>query len=98
MVLKSNEYFMKLSSYGDLNLEKLIKFHLEQNGQQVREFPYVMYSIRLPNGTTRWSAGTFYHDLGYCIKYNTEYEKSTAYKQQFIKSKMNIRDFYKKII
>ena len=31
LVLRSNEYFMKMKNKNDWNLEKLIKFHLEQN-------------------------------------------------------------------
>jgi hypothetical protein len=97
MVLRSNEYFMKLCKYEGLNLEQLIKFNLEQHKMNVKEFPYVMYSIRLPNGTTRWSAGSFHSKLVYYIKYHTEYEKSSAYKKKWITSKMSIHEFYKKI-
>ena len=43
------------------NLEQLIKFHLKQTNvlQLVKEFPYVMYSVRSKNGTTRWRKGNF---------------------------------------
>jgi len=97
MVLRSNEYFMKMKNIVDLNLEKLIKFHLEQNNVEhlVKEFPYVMYSVRNINGTTRWSQGHFSNQLGYFVKYPPEYEKSTYYKSEFEKSGLNIDEFYK---
>jgi hypothetical protein len=100
MASRSNEYFIKMSKKLDWNLEQLIKFHLEQNNvlHLVREFPYVMYSVRNINGTTRWSAGTYSDDLGYYIKYPSEYDKSNYYKNKFEKSGMTIDDFYKKYI
>ena len=97
MVLRSNDYYMKMSAYNDWNLEKLIKFHLEQNNvvRLVKEFPYVMYSVRNVNGTTRWAEGKFSNDLGYYIKYYTEYIKSRDYKNKFQRSRSTIDGFYK---
>jgi hypothetical protein len=97
MVLRSNEYFMKMKNKHDWNLEQLIKFHLKQNNilHLVKEFPYVMYSVRNINGTTRWSGGIFSNSLGYYIKYKSEYDKSSDYKNKFIKSGLSIDDFYK---
>lgn len=82
-VLKSNEYFIQMMHTPDWNLEKLIKFHLSQHNliPAVREFPYVMYSVRNINGTTRWKVGDFSPELGYYIKYQTEFERSTLYKE-----------------
>ena len=99
-VLRSNEYFMKMKNYSDRNLEKLIKFHLKQNNvlHLVEEFPYVMYSVRNINGTTRWSQGTYSNELGYYIKYQSEYNKSSNYKNKFEKSGLIIYEFYKKHI
>ncbi len=96
-VLRSNEYFMKMKNYSDWNLERLIKFHLEQNNvlHLVKEFPYVMYSVRNINGTTRWSYGTYSNELGYYIKYQSEYNKSSDYKNKFEKSGLTINEFYK---
>ena len=97
LVLKSNEYFMKMKDKNDWNLEQLIKFHLEQNNvlHLVKEIPYIMYSVRNINGSTRWSAGTYSNQLGYYIKYQSEYEKSTYYKNTFENSGLTIDDFYK---
>jgi len=98
LVLRSNEYFIKMTNKNNWNLEQLIEFHLKQNDvlQFVKEFPYIMYSVRNINGTTRWSAGTFSNNLGYYIKYQSEYDKSNYYKNEFEKSELNIDDFYKR--
>ena len=98
-VLKSNDYFMKMKMKNDCywNLEKLIKFHLKQNNvlHQVKEFPYIMYSVRSVNGTTRWSSGIYSKFFGYYIKYKSEYKKSNYYKKKFEKSRLSMYDFYK---
>jgi hypothetical protein len=100
LVLKSNRYFMKMKHKKDWNLEQLIKFHLAQNNllDLVKEFPYIMYSVRNINGSTRWSKGNLSNELGYYIKYKSEYAKSTYYKNEFDKSGLNIDEFYKKNI
>tara|TARA_Y100000591_G_scaffold332079_1_gene368101 strand:- start:3790 stop:4938 length:1149 start_codon:yes stop_codon:yes gene_type:complete len=97
MVLRSNEYFMKMKHKDDWNLERLIRFNLEQNNvlHLVRDFPYVMYSVRGLNGTTRWSGGTWSDKFNYYIKYDSEYDKSNSYKDEFVKSGANINEFYK---
>jgi len=102
-VLRSNEYFskMKKTVFRDTvyqwNLERLIKFNLEQNNvlSPVKEFPYIMYSIRNINGTSRWQMGTYSDKLGYYIKYQNEYIKSCYYKNKFEKSFLTIDEFYK---
>jgi hypothetical protein len=99
-VLKSNEYFMKMKNEDNWNLEQLIKFHLKQNNvlQLVKEFPYIMYSVRSINGSTRWSQGSYSNELGYNIKYQSEYNKSNYYKNEFEKSGLSITEFYNKCI
>lgn len=96
LVLRSNDYFIKMKNIGDWNLERLIKFHLKQNNVShlVKEFPYVMYSVRNINGTTRWSKGIFSEELNYYIKYDTEYVRSIYYKNEFIQSGLNIDEYY----
>jgi len=100
LVLRSNEYFMKMKNNNNWNLEKLIKFHLEQNNvlHLVKEFPYIMYSVRNINGPTRWSKGDYSNELGYYIKYQSEYDKSSNYKNEFEKSGLTIDAIYKKKI
>jgi hypothetical protein len=100
-VLFSNNYFMKMkNNFEEWNLERVIYFHLMQNNvlHLVKVFPYVMYAVRNINGSTRWSEGVFSKHLGYYIKYDTEYEKSSYYKNVFEKSALTIDDFYKTII
>jgi len=96
-VLRSNEYFIKMKNYNQWNLEKVIKFNLQQNNvlHLVKEFPYVMYSVRNLNGTTRWQKGIYSNKLGYFIKYKTEYDKSNYYKNKFENSGLDINEFYK---
>jgi len=77
---RSHEYYEEMKLKDDWNLERLIKFHLDKNGGIVKEFPYVMYSVRSENGTTRWSPGEYSSQHGYYIKYPTEYEKSSYYR------------------
>jgi|688.fasta_scaffold47517_5 hypothetical protein len=98
-VIRSNEYFMKMKHKMDWNLEKVIKFHLEQNNVDhlVKEYPYIMYSVRNINGSTRWASGDYSNKFGYYIKYSTEYDKSTYYKKNFENSGMSINEFYKNL-
>jgi len=100
MVLRSNEYFMNMKSRTDWNLERLIKFHLIRNNvfEQVRHFPYVMYSVRNVNGTTRWATGLYLEDLGYYIKYIDEYVSALMYRYKQSRSSLSIDDFYRIII
>jgi hypothetical protein len=97
LVLRSNEYYMKMINNFEWNLERLIKFHLKQNNviDLVKEFPYIMYAVRSNNVSTRWSVGEYSNDLGYYIKYITEYDKSTKYKNEYEKSQLTIDEFYK---
>lgn len=83
MFTRSHEYFDELKQKDDWNLERLIKFHLDKNGATVKEFPYVMYTVRPENGTTRWSTGEYSAQHGYYIKYITEYEKSSYYRSVY---------------
>jgi hypothetical protein len=100
LVLRSNDYFMKMKEHNSWNLEQLIKFHLKQNNvlHLVKEFPYIMYAVKNINGSTRWAHGNFSYKLGYYIKYQSEYDKSSYYKDEFEKSRLTIDEFYKKII
>ena len=96
MVLRGNEYFNKMLGYNTWNLEKLIKFHLDQNGlgEYIRKFPYVMYTVRSNSGVSRWRWGSYSEEHGYYIKYESEYTKSREYKTKFEVSGMAIDEFY----
>jgi hypothetical protein len=102
MVLRSNEYYMKMMSENknDWNLEQLIRFHLKQNGvlNLVKESPYVMYTVRNINGSTRWMYGDYSQEHGYYIKYAGEYHKSSQYKKKFENSGLSIDEFYRSVL
>jgi len=97
LILKSNQYYDIMKHHNKWNLEQLIKLHLQQHNilHLVKEIPYIMYTVRNINGTTRWQYGYFIKDFGYYIKYPTEYNKSLMYKLEFENSKLTIDDFYK---
>ena len=105
LVYKSNEFFIKMQKlYPSVrakgapgwNLEQLIAFNLLQNkvGDLVMLFPYVMYSVRNTNGSTRWAGGYYSNELGYFIKYHTEFNRSNHLKHLFNISGKNINDFF----
>jgi len=94
---KSNRYYEIIERDKEWNMEKILKMHLEENKlfAMVRRFPYISYAVRNVNGSTRWSEGSFSEELGYYIKYNTEYDKSLKYKHMFQNSIYDsIDDFY----
>ncbi len=85
IICKSNEYFFKMYRINRFNLEKLILFHLYQCNllNKVRLFPYIMYSIRSSNGTTRCSKGIFNEELQVFIKYPKEFNSTKLIKKTF---------------
>ena len=97
---KSNDYYIKMNYKNNWDLESLIKFHLEQNIvlHLVKEFPNIMYSVRGEHGSTRGSPGIYSSNLGYYIKYESEYDKSNNYKKKIVESVSFKEDFYKKYI
>lgn len=102
IILKSNEYFikMKMKNKTCWNLEQVIKFHLEENNvvHLVKQYPYVMYTVRNINGTTRWKGGVYSDTFGYYIKYDTEHAKACYYKNKFDELGTTIDEFYVKHI
>lgn len=95
--VKSNRYYEIIEREKEWNMEKILKMHLEENQlfAMVRRFPYISYAVRNVNGSTRWSEGSFSKELGYYIKYITEYDKSLKYKHMFQNSIYeSIDDFY----
>jgi len=97
---KSNKYYFNIQREYFWNVEKIFKMHLEENGliYSVKRFPYINYLVRNIYDKTRWSEGVYYEELGYYIKYQSEYEKSKYYKNLFEKSGLSINEFYKQII
>jgi len=98
MICYSNKYYRFLKNYNHSywNLEKIILFNLKYNNiNHVYIFPYIMYTIRTENGTSRWSSGIYDDNLGYYIKYPTEYKIACDIKQDFIDKNIQLNDFYK---
>lgn len=54
-----------------------------------------MYLVRNVDTPTRWCHGTYNEDLGYYVKYQTEYDTATYYKNEFDSRFNDIDDFYK---
>ncbi len=68
--------YSEMAAFSNWNLEQFIMFSMENLGlkPKVRRFPYTMYSVRSPDGHTRWSKGYFSDRHGYYIKYPDEYK------------------------
>jgi len=99
-VTRSHEFFNKMKKHDYWNLEQVIKFNLEQNNvaHLVKEFPYIMYSVRNINGSTRWSEGFYSSSHGYYIKYHSEFYVAQYLQNKFNSSGLTIDEFYKKYI
>jgi hypothetical protein len=100
MVHNGYDYYLSMCKKNDWCLERLIPFHLKKQNvlYYVKEFPYVMYSVRPEGGTTRWSSGIFSNQHNYYIKYPSEYEKSSYYAELYNKTSNNINEFYRSLI
>lgn len=107
MLDKRTDYFnkmIKISHICSFNLEKLILFHLNECNIKHDFFPYVMFSIRPSNVSTRWASGTVYcKNEDYFIKYISEDKCSQFYVNDFINWKSNninknLIDYYYKNI
>lgn len=97
--VRTNEFYLKISTQYHLNMEKILKFNLEQNGvlHLVKRFPYIMYCALPQNGSTRWIRGIFYMNLGYSVKYPHEYEQA-SYLKSIVHTYPSIEQFYKEKI
>lgn len=93
---KANRYYEMIDSNYNLNMEILLQMHLDEHGISglVRRYPYISYSVRNINGSTRWSSGIFSNNLGYYIKYPSEYDRSNNHKVNYENSGKDIDQFY----
>lgn len=78
LLTRKHEYLPIMSRRSDWNLEKVIALHLQLHGQRLGYFPYIMYSVRARDGTTRWSQGVWSEEHGCYIKYSTELHKANC--------------------
>lgn len=78
ILLEPNILYDKMKSKKDWNLEKYIKFYLDQKGysKKIRFFPYIMYSVRNNKIKTIYRPGRFSYKHKYFIKYFKEYLSS----------------------
>ena len=76
IIYDPGKLFSKMINVSDWNLEKYIKFSFTEKNliSKIRRFPYTMYSVRPVGGHTSWSEGYYDDQLGYYIKYKSEYE------------------------
>jgi hypothetical protein len=97
---QSNKYCKNIENEDCWNMERILAMHLKEQKilNSIRRIPYVMYSIRGINGTTRWQEGVFNKELGYYIKYPNEYSMAVAHKHNFDKSGLTMDAFYKSIL
>jgi hypothetical protein len=79
IVCETDALFSRMEGRTDWNLEAYIKQHLSKAGAltRLKLFPYIMYSVREKDGSTRWSKGIWNNWLQYCIKYPSEYAAAT---------------------
>ncbi len=77
LILKDTENLkVQLKGVQKLNLESYIATALKKNGAYnlIQFFPYAMYTARECLGKTSWSTGVWSEELGYHIKYPSEFE------------------------
>jgi hypothetical protein len=60
----------------DWNIEKFIKFRMDELSLSERVPPPTMFTVRGPEGKTSWSRGIWSEDGQFYIKYKTEYANS----------------------
>ena len=75
IIADPQELYSEMAFSNRWNLERFIKFSFTQLGlvSKIKRFPYTMYSVRSLGGHTRWSSGDLKENLGYYIKYQSEY-------------------------
>jgi len=97
MMDAKKKYKNELLIHTDLNIESLIKFHLqkEECWEKSRFFPYIMFTVRNPSTSTRWSVGDYSESLGYFIKYRSEFDMAVKHKEDLEKEGVDCNIFYK---
>ncbi|WP_018970651.1 hypothetical protein [Rubritalea marina] len=68
----------EMSSNKRWNLEQFLKLQYERQGlkKYIQFIPYTMYSVRAKAGRSSWSVGKYDDDLGYFVKYRSEWVKA----------------------
>ena len=88
-ISKSNEYYNYFLNKTNLNMEKILKYHLDKNSltKDIRYIPYIFYTVRGENDNSRWVLGKYNPKLGYYIKYSNEYKLANFNQKNFIHKK-----------
>ena len=75
VLLTPDQTYEAMRHKSNWNLEQFIVFSLQDYFHQgrIKYFPYGMYTVREWNGPTSWRRGTWSDELGYYIKYDSEY-------------------------
>ena len=102
---KALRYFLKEKKAENLNPERFIDTMLNWYNlrNHISFLPYLGYTIRHQQTSTRWSSGIYNKKFGYYIKYPTEfrdshrsrfYLKNTQDWDKYFKNKRTIRKFF----
>lgn len=80
IVTEPDSLYLKMRKKNNWNLEQFIDYNIAKKGlkNRVKFFPYVMYSARELNGSTSWSEGQWSEDLGYYVKYISEFQSAVS--------------------
>lgn len=71
IALKNEMIFFK-----QWNLELFLWFYISKFNYDIKYMPYVMYSVRTDDVSTRWSQGVYNHNFGYYLKYPDEFSRA----------------------
>lgn len=77
IVTSPTEYFYKMVN-NHWNCEKFLKFNILDQQRPIRCYPYHMYTVRQRNDHTTWAKGSYHSEHGHYIKYDQEYNSTTA--------------------
>ena len=71
---------MFVDGQGLLNVEMFLAWRLRALGlgNRIGYLPYVAFTVRPAEGTTRWAAGEFDDELGFFVKYPSEQQRAYA--------------------
>jgi len=60
-----------------------VYFQKTKLNSRVRRFPYIMYLVRGNNDPFTWEEGEFHPELGFYVKYSSEFELANKWKSRF---------------
>ena len=95
ILLEPDRLYNLMKSKNNWNLERYIKFYLEQKGysKKVKLFPYIMYSVRNEKIKTTFRPGTYSYKHKFFIKYFKEYLSSLIFFNLIGEKNKNYKNF-----